>query len=82
LALDLRTLSLWRAAVSRTFLACRELAFSAVKGLIEGAERQVSDTCALRRGGPFLAEANVRAIGRLNGVVVLEVESVTITVSV
>jgi len=79
LALDLRTLSLRRAPVSRAFLACREIAFSAVSKLPDGAARQVNDICALRRGGPFSAEASVRVIGRLNGVVVLEVESVSIT---
>ncbi len=79
LALDLRTLSVWRAAVRRTFLACREIAFPAVGRLEEGAVRQVSDTCSLRRGGPFSAEASIRLVGRLNGVVVVEVESVTIT---
>lgn len=80
LALDLRSLSIWRSTFSRTFLACRELAFFAVERLPEGVVRQVRHNYSLRDGRPFLAEADVRVIGRRNGVVVLEVESVSITV--
>jgi hypothetical protein len=78
LAKDLRTLSVCRIAVSRTFLATREVAWPSLRSLNEGQSRQISARCSRSHGGPFRAGASVRVRGRLNGVVVLEADDVVV----
>jgi hypothetical protein len=78
LALDLRTLSMWEAIASRTFLAFRETAYGPVRKMRTGDSWQITSSCSVKRGGPFSATASACLIGRLNGVVVLEIGTVRI----
>ena len=81
LALDLRALSIWRGVSNRIFLAFRWDAYGPVVKMRNGQPRTMMSTCPLKRGGPFSAAATARFIGERNGVVVLEIDTVTISVS-
>ncbi len=77
LARDLR--SLWGFAPRRALLACRRIAWPPLDRLPLGQAIQVRATCKKKHGGMFDASAVVLPFARSDGVLVVEMQGITVS---
>lgn len=79
LALDLRSLSLVKPTLHRTFLAFRENAYRSIAAVPDWGEVRLRATCSPRQGAPFATQTLATVVGRRHGVVVLETDAIEVT---
>lgn len=80
LAKELRTLSKAASLGHRTFLAFRTVALPRSEAWNGATVHAISGRCAKPHGGPFVASAQGSLIGRLNGVTVIEVQGINVSI--